>query len=83
MSIEIVVLTVLWTVAVVLLVSSLITRNESLVLWGDVMLAVSFAVSSGMLIALKSYWIGVASAFPAARQTYVLIKHFSKVTKKP
>src|SRR5665213_380833 len=67
-------LSILWIIAVLLLLSSLVSKNRNVGLWGDVMLAVSFGVSSGMLIHERSYWIGAAFAFPAMRQAYVLFK---------
>ena len=67
-------LSILWTVAVLLLLSSLLSKNAKVGWWCDIMLAVSFAVSSGMLIQAGSYWIGAAFAFPAIRQAYVLVK---------
>jgi hypothetical protein len=57
-----------------LLLSSLLNKDRNVGLWGDVMFAVSYAVTSGMLIQARSYWIGIAFAFPAMRQTYVLFK---------
>ncbi len=74
MSVSLILLSLLWIVAVLLLVLSLVRKDKALGFWGDVMLAVSFGVSSGMLIADRSYWIGAAFAFPAVRQIYVLIE---------
>ena len=73
MSVSLILLSLLWIVAVLLLVLSLVRKNKALGFWDDVMLAVSFGVSSVMLIADRSYWIGAAFAFPAVRQIYVLI----------
>jgi hypothetical protein len=67
-------LSILWIIAALLLLSSLLSKNRNVGLWGDVMLALSFAATSGMLIQARSYWIGAAFAFPAIRQTYVLLK---------
>jgi hypothetical protein len=72
MSVSLIVLIALWTACVVLLIISLFTRNESTAFWGDLMLALSFGVTSGMLIKGGSLWMGAAFAFPAVKQLYVL-----------
>lgn len=81
MTVWLIVVAFFWVVAILLLLSSLFTRSRSLGLWGDVMLAVSFGVSSAVLIAEKSYWIGGAFAIPAVRQIYVLVKPYVVVRK--
>ena len=74
MNASVLILSILWIIAVLLLLSSLVTKNLMVGWWGDIMLAVSFAVSSAMLIQARSYLIGAAFAFPAIRQAYVLVK---------
>ncbi len=60
-------------VCVTLLFVGVLTRSKSLALWGDIMLAVSFGLTSVVLLYFGSTWIGIAFAFPAIRQAYVLL----------
>ncbi len=69
----IVIVTVSWVLCVALLLASQFTGSKSLGLWGDIMLAISFGITSVMLLRAKSYWVGGAFAFPAVRQVYVLV----------
>lgn len=62
-----------WIICIGLLGASQFTGNKSFALWGDIMLAVSFGLSSAILLHARSYWIGGAFALPAIRQVYVLL----------
>ena len=66
-------ISVSWICCAGLLISSLLSNNKKLALWGDIMLAVSFGLMSAVLLHARSFWVGSAFAFPAIRQTYVLV----------
>jgi len=72
-----------WIICVGLLVASQFTGSKSLALWGDIMLAVSFGVTSAILLHARSYWVGGAFAFPAIRQVYVLVVPKLRGSQKP
>lgn len=72
-----------WIICVGLLVISQFTGSKSLALWGDIMLAVSFGLTSAILLYGRSYWIGGAFAFPAIRQVYLLVVPKLRGSQKP
>jgi hypothetical protein len=72
-----------WVICVVLLIASQLTDNKSVALAGDIMLAVSFGLTSVMLLRAGSIWIGIAFAFPAIRQVYVLVAPWLRRRGRP
>ena len=62
-----------WTVCVALLLAGFFLKRAGLNFWGDVMLSISFGLSSLAFFILGHIWMGIAFAFPALRQAYVLV----------
>jgi hypothetical protein len=44
----------------------------------EVLMAVSFIATTCALFWVKKYWMGAAFAFPALRQSYVLLKYLNR-----
>jgi len=64
---------ILWIICVASLIAHQFTGKEVFALLGDIMLVISFGLTSLLLLRAGLYWIGAAFAFPAVRQLYVLV----------